>query len=200
MGIRNTAIITIATIGLFLLTSCSISFQAPSTNSSSGQGITAPVKVVQGPSHATIVLLPVTIHGKGPFIFELDTGASTSLIAPSLVQQFNLSQTGHAQKISGIGGVQQGAPVSISNWNIGSIRLPSATIYSASMPLERGSSIDGLVGSDIWSRFGKFTLDYNSGTLTVYKQIALSAPMRSEQRFLAFLDSRSAYVGEVAAM
>jgi predicted aspartyl protease len=109
------------------------------------------------------------------FVFELDTGASTSLIAPSLVKQFGLPQAGRSQTISGIGGVQQATPVTISNWQTGPIRLPATTIVSASMPLERGSGLDGLIGSDIWSRFGKFTLDYSSGTLTVYKQIALSA-------------------------
>lgn len=165
MGVR-----TIAIMGIFLLTSCSVGL--PSTPTS--QNITEPVKVVHGSGHATAVLLPVTIHGKGPFVFELDTGASTSLIAPSLVKQFGLPQAGRSQTISGIGGVQQATPVTISNWQTGPIRLPATTIVSASIPLERGSGLDGLIGSDIWSRFGKFTLDYSSGTLTVYKQIAIA--------------------------
>jgi hypothetical protein len=104
MGVR-----TIAIMGIFLLTSCSVGL--PSTPTS--QNITEPVKVVHGSGHATAVLLPVTIHGKGPFVFELDTGASTSLIAPSLVKQFGLPQAGRSQTISGIGGVQQATPVTV---------------------------------------------------------------------------------------
>jgi predicted aspartyl protease len=160
--------------GLLLLVVC-----ATSASASAGQGITENVKVEQGKNHATAVLLSVTIHGQGPFTFELDTGASTSLISPSLVQQFGLQSTGKSQTISGIGGVQQAAPVSVSNWNIGSIRLPTAVIVSATIPHERGSGLDGLIGSDIWSRFGKFTLDYSNSTLTVYQQIAVSPRLRT---------------------
>jgi aspartyl protease len=138
--------------------------------------ITEHIKVVHGSGHATAVLPPVTIHGKGPFFFMLDTGASTSLIDPSLVKQFGLPQAGRAHTISGIGGVQQATPMTVSNWHTGPIRLPTATIVGATIPHERGSGLDGLLGSDIWSSFGKFTLDYSNGTLTVYKQIALSTP------------------------
>jgi Aspartyl protease len=156
--------------GLLLLVACSCSL-SPSTS----QQFTENVRVVRGPNNATAVLLPVMIHGQGPFTFELDTGASTSLIAPSLVQRLKLQSAGKTQTISGIGGVQQATPVSISNWNTGPIRLPTANIVSAVIPHERGSNLEGLIGSDIWSRFGKFTLDYNSGTLTVYKQIATAS-------------------------
>ncbi|HEY4386565.1 MAG TPA: retropepsin-like aspartic protease, partial [Ktedonobacteraceae bacterium] len=154
---------------------CTSSFSTPSNSTPSNQGITEHVKVVHGSNAATAVLLAVTIHGQGPFTFELDTGASVSLISPSLVQRFGLHTIGKPQSISGIGGVQQATPVSISNWHAGPIQLPAVNIVSATIPHERGSGLDGLVGSDIWSRFGKFTLDYTNGTLTVYKQIATSS-------------------------
>ena len=160
---------SVALAGLLLLATYSCS-----SSSTTSQGITEHVKVVQGHNHATAVLLPVTIHGQGPFLFELDTGASTSLIALSLVQRLGLPSAGRTQTISGIGGVERAAPVSISNWTTGPIRLPAAVIFSAAIPHSRGSGFEGLLGSDIWSRFGTFTLDYSSGTLTVYKQIATS--------------------------
>lgn len=157
-------------------------FLAACAGASTSQEVTAHVRVVQGPNHATAVMLPVTIHGQGPFTFELDTGASTSLLAPTLVQRFGLHTTGKTQTISGIGGVQKATPVSISQWSTGPIRLPAATIVSSAIPHERGSGLDGLIGSDIWSRFGKFTLDYNSSTLTVYQQIAMSSSSLRRER------------------
>jgi predicted aspartyl protease len=119
-------------VWLLLVVSC-----GSSSSTATSQGITEQVKVVQGRNHATAVLLPVTIHGQGPFTFELDTGASTSLIARALVQRLGLHAAGPAQKISGIGGVQQAIPVSVSNWTTGPIRLPTAVIVSASIPTER---------------------------------------------------------------
>ena len=158
---------------LLPLAACTISINSPS-NTTTGQGITENVQVVQGQNGATLVLLPVTIHGKGPFTFALDTGASTSLISTSLAQQLGLPANGNSQPISGIGGVEQAVFVNISNWNTGQIKLPAISIASAPIPHDRGSNFEGLLGSDIWNRFGKFTLDYSSGTLTVYKQIALT--------------------------
>ncbi|HEX6778245.1 MAG TPA: retropepsin-like aspartic protease [Ktedonobacterales bacterium] len=159
---------------LLPLAACTISFNSPN-NTTNGQGISEDVQVVQGQNGATLVLLPVTIHGKGPFTFALDTGASTSLISSSLAQQLGLPTNGNSQPISGIGGVEQAVFVNISNWNTGQIKLPAISIASAPIPHDRGTNFDGLLGSDIWNRFGKFTLDYSSSTLTVYKQIA-SAP------------------------
>lgn len=151
-----------------------------SSASYSTQGISEHVNVVTGPNGATAVLLPVTIHGQGPFTFELDTGASTSLIAAELARQLSLPIAGSSQPIRGIGGVEQTTPVTVSNWSTGPINLPKATIASAQIPHELGEGLQGLIGSDIWHQFGKFTLDYSSGTLTVYKQMAL-APL--DRRF-----------------
>ena len=157
---------------LLPLAGCSISFGTSSNTNT--QGITEHVNVVQGQDNSTLVLLPVTIHGKGPFTFALDTGASTSLIAASLAQRLGLQPTGNSQPITGIGGVEQAVFVKVSNWNTGPIKLPSVSIASAAIPHSEGSNLQGLLGSDIWSRFGKFTLDYSAGTLTVYKQIAFA--------------------------
>ncbi len=170
------------------LAACALPIQITTSSGNSGPGISEDVKVVQGQDGATLVLASVTIHGKGPYTFALDTGASTSLISRDLAERLDLSQAGGTEPISGIGGVTQAVPVQIDNWHTGPINLPSMTIASAAFPHERSSAdFQGLLGSDIWSRFGKFTLDYDAGTLTVYRQIAL-AP----EGFLALLDRRQA--------
>jgi predicted aspartyl protease len=160
---------------LLALSACSVSIGTVPASTTTGPGISEPVQVVQDQSGATLVLAPVTIHGKGPYTFAVDTGASTSLISSSLAQQLGLPVAGNAEPISGIGGVTQAVPVQVSDWHTGSIRLPPVTIASTAIPRERGSTnFQGLLGSDIWSKFGKFTLDYSSSTLTVYQQIALA--------------------------
>lgn len=182
---RRLLVLMVAFVFLLLpLAACTLSINSPNTTTN-GQGISENVQVVQGQNGATLVLLPVTIHGKGPFNFALDTGASTSLISTSLTKQLGLPSNGNSQPISGIGGVEQAEFVNISNWNTGPIKLPAVSIASAPIPHGSGSDFDGLLGSDIWNRFGKFTLDYSSSTLTVYKQIAL-APDEP----LAWLDRR----------
>jgi hypothetical protein len=159
---------------LLLLSSCVVTIGAPAPAATTGPEISAPVQVVQDQSGATLVLASVKIHGQGPFTFAVDTGASTSLISSSLAARLHLPQVGGPEPISGIGGVTQAIPVRVSNWNTGPIRLPTVTVASAAIPHEHGAqSFQGLLGSDIWSKFGKFTLDYSSSTMTVYQQIAL---------------------------
>lgn len=173
--LSTVALLLLSCVLVFSLVACTITIGNGPSSATPGPGISEHVQVVQGQGGATLVLAPVTIQGQGPFTFAIDTGASTSLISSSLAQRLGLPQVGGPESISGIGGVTEAIPVQISNWNTGPIRLPSMTIASASITRERGSGdLEGLLGSDIWSRFGRFTLDYSSGTLTVYNQIALA--------------------------
>ena len=164
---------------LFALTGCSIHIGSPSAGAAgtSINGTTEPIKVMQGQNGATLVLLPVTINGKGPFTFALDTGASTSLIDQPLARQLNLPQNGSPQPIAGVSGKEQAIPVKVSAWSVGTkIRLPASTIASANLfASQRGSGMQGLLGSDIWTQFGKITIDYSAQTLTVYKQFSGAA-------------------------
>lgn len=127
------------------------------------------VRIVHGGQESTTVLISVTINGKGPFTFAVDTGASTSLVDTDVSNQVGLSAVGRAQSIQGVGGVERAVPVRPSNWNAGSIKLPALTIFAAQLPSgRRGSNLEGLLGSDVWNSIGRFTLDYRSSTLTVY--------------------------------
>ncbi len=164
---------------LLVLAACTVTIGEPPSSTETGEGITEDVEVVQGQDGATLVLADVVIHGKGPYTFALDTGASTSLISSDLAQRLDLPQAGGPEPISGIGGVTQAIPVQVDKWSIGPINLPAMTIASAEIPQRQGNvNFQGLLGSDLWSRFGKFTLDYEAGTLTVYKQIALAPAAR----------------------
>lgn len=161
---------------LLTLAACSIHIgsSANASGNNNNNGTTVQVKVAHGQDGATLVLLPVTINGQGPFTFALDTGASTSLIDQPLAQQLKLPQNGTPQPIAGVSGKEQAIPVKVDNWSVGKkIKLPSSTVSSADLfASQRSAGIQGLIGSDIWTQFGKITIDYNAQTLTVYKQLA----------------------------
>lgn len=165
------AIVTLALIGL--LAACTTITLGGPTISTSGPGITINVKVVHGEDNSTMVVLPVTINGHGPYDFALDTGAATSLIDTPLAQQLGLPQNGSPAPIQGVSGSELAVPVLVNSWHIEKLKLPKMTIQSANLfTTQRGAGIQGLIGSDIWNRFGSFTLNYSDGTLTVPKQIA----------------------------
>lgn len=158
---------------LLALAACSIHIGSSANASGNNNGTTVQVKIAHGQDDAALVLLPdITINGQGPFTFALDTGASTSLIDQPLARKLNLPQNGTPQPIAGVSGKEQAVPVKVNDWNIGkNIKLPSSTVSSADLfASQRSAGLQGLIGSDIWSQFGKITIDYDAQTLTVYKQ------------------------------
>lgn len=162
---------------LGLLAACSVQLtpQGGGSPSSSASGVTIPVKVVVGQNGATVILLPVTIDGSGPYNFALDTGASTSLVDTPLAQRLNLQPVGTPAPISGIASTTPAQPIRITHWHIEGLTLPADTAVAADLSgSERGSGLQGLVGSDVWRQLGTVTINYNAQTLTVPRQGALA--------------------------
>lgn len=161
---------------LGLLAGCSLQLgSTPPTSSSAPSGTTIPIKVVVGPNGATVILLPVTIDGSGPYNFALDTGASTSLVDTPLARKLNLQKVGTPAPISGIASTTPAQPIRITNWHIESLTLPADTAVAADLSgSERGSGLQGLVGSDVWRKIGTITINYSAQTLSVKHQGSLA--------------------------
>lgn len=154
----------------FTLAGCSTSFLRPVTLAETpAHGITAPAEIRHGAQGATLVIVQVMIHGQGPYPMAVDTGASLTLIDLALADRLGLKPVGPDENITGVGGVEQVTPVGISKWSLGKATLPSMTITSAPLlDLKRSAQVDGLLGSDVFSRIGAITIDYASGEVTLY--------------------------------
>ena len=172
---RVVGLLALILTAMAMLSGCSVQIgQVDQVGPSNGT--TASVQVVDDQAGGVTVLAPVMIAGHGPYIFVVDTGASVSLINRSLANQLHLQVSGSAQQVEGIGGVQTVIPVQISGWNLGQIKLPTTKIdktYFSSQEL--GGNAMGLLGSDIWNKFGAVTIDYINQTITVYKQLSRSS-------------------------
>lgn len=118
---------------------------------------------------ATLVVVPVSIGGEGPFPFILDTGASTSAISSDLVERLGLEATGESSQVNGVVGSAQVPLVQVPEWSVGSASLRAADLGSFDFPVPEGSSVGsqlaGLLGSDQLSRFGSVTIDYEGAEL-----------------------------------
>ena len=157
-----------AALVALLLTGCGSNLGGSGAGSGHGRQMSEQVRVVRGPQGSVTVLMPVTIEGRGPYTFALDTGASNSLVDTTVAEQVGLPSAGGQQAIGGVGGVERALPVRISRWSSGPITFPPVTAFAAQLPTSRrNGGLRGLVGSDVWSKLGSFTLDYRTGTLTV---------------------------------
>lgn len=123
------------------------------------------VSVVKGQVEETT---NVCLNGKGPFPFIIDTGAAFSVVATQLANQLDLPHIGPAERAGGIGCTLSTQPVSISSWSVGGVPLTPQNLVATTQPYfgVKGQP-DGLVGSDVLSRFGAVRLDFAAKTLTL---------------------------------
>jgi hypothetical protein len=132
-----------------------------------GGGTRFPVTVSTRQSQ-TAALANVCIDGKGPFPFVIDTGAEGSVLASSLAGKLGLPKIGAPVPIGGAGCSANARISRLASWDVAGLALqPQAVIY-LKIPLFGGrGQPDGLLGSDVWSRFGAMRLDFARGRVTV---------------------------------
>ncbi len=123
------------------------------------------LKIVRSRDGSTAAIAKVFIHGR-PYAFLIDTGATKTVVNFALARQLGLKRVGRATKVAGVGCISKSQRVRISNWRIGSQRLPTITGDSVKIPFTGGKAF-GLLGSDVLSRFGAVAIDYAHGTLTL---------------------------------
>lgn len=108
-----------------------------------------------------IALVPVTIDGKGPFTFAIDTGASQSLVDSSVAKKLRVPATGNKHPVAGITNVTNVKTLRVAHWSVGGVKLPATTIVETNLPFGNASGgVQGLLGSDMLSQFDVITIDY----------------------------------------
>src|SRR5919201_2260592 len=84
--------------------------------------------------HQVLALVPVTINGKGPFTFALDTGAAQSLVDAALAKRLHATAAGSAGRIAGVNAVTKARLVKVRTWRVGTISLPPTTLVATNLP------------------------------------------------------------------
>jgi predicted aspartyl protease len=157
-----------------VVTACHIGPIAPSQRSPNRQPSraatthTVPLDVRSDGNGGIIALVRVSIDGRGPFLFALDTGASTSLLDTDVATRIGVRPiSGAVQSVHGIAGVLDAKRIRIGSWRVGSVRLPSSVILTADVSFGPGPAPAGLLGSDVLSAFRVVTIDYRGEALTL---------------------------------
>jgi predicted aspartyl protease len=130
------------------------------------EGSAIPMEVRDGAFDGTLLFVPVTIDGQGPFSFVLDTGATNTTIDASLADELGLPETGLEGEVTGVTGEGVGTGVEIASWELGDIALDERTILAIDLgDGDDGLGVDGLLGGDVLVGFGSITVDYDEGIL-----------------------------------
>jgi predicted aspartyl protease len=116
-----------------------------------------------------LALVPVTINGKGPWAFAIDTGASQSLVDSQVAKELAVQKTGAKQKIAGVASVTKVAAIKVRDWRVGKVKLPATTVVEANLPFGNArGGVQGLLGSDMLSQFDVVTIDYDRSRLLLH--------------------------------
>jgi predicted aspartyl protease len=126
---------------------------------------TVPIFVFHSKKGGTEAFAKVIIHGHA-FPFLIDTGASTTLVNPTLAHRLHLKTVGRPHTFCGVTSCATARRVRLKRWSISGVPLPSAVVSSAPIVGTGGFGF-GLLGSDVLSRFGSVTINYSGKTLTL---------------------------------
>jgi hypothetical protein len=107
-------------------------------------------------------LAPIRFDGSGAQLFVVDTGAAVSAVSRLLARSLRLMAAQHSVSVSGFGCRVTLAEVRSGRWTLGSASLAPRLI--AMLPAS-GVKVDGLVGSDVLSRFGAVVIDYRGAPM-----------------------------------
>ena len=90
-----------------------------------------------------------------------------ALIAVSLFLAFVRRLSGY--RVAGIASVSNVAALRVRDWRIGDVRLPATTVVEANLPFGNADGgVQGLIGSDMLSRFDVVTIDYQHEQLRLH--------------------------------
>jgi predicted aspartyl protease len=133
----------------------------------SANPLTVPVGIVHS-AGINAVLVGICVNGLGPFPFVVDTGAAVTVFSETLATRLKLARTGASEEIGAIDCNVTARQVGIRNWTIGGRLLAPQNALSLEFPrAPLVTSIDGLIGSDLLSRFGAIRIDYQTQELTL---------------------------------
>lgn len=126
--------------------------------------------------HVGRVTVPVTINGKGPFRFIVDTGANHSTITPDLVQKLGLQPSEAASIVlDGITGSAQVTFVNIDRLQAGEMTIEATAMPVVSADIMGGA--DGILGAAGFTT-NSLMVDFQHNRVAISRNVA--AAVRTE--------------------
>ncbi len=149
---------------------CEIRFDDPKRVESFGRNAKTEVPIRLASPAKPLILVDVHANGRGPFQFAIDTGTSTTAIAPELAKELGVES-------SPVGaGTTGGAPIDFSAGMLQSFQLGGAKIdnmpvvvadFFTMLNAAIGAKLDGIVGYNFLRNY-RVVIDYPGEMLTLF--------------------------------
>jgi hypothetical protein len=124
-----------------------------------------------------VPVVSVTIGGKGPYRFLVDTGAAGhGRISPALAEALGLAVAGEALAGDGSGRTQTRKTYRVESLELGGVRFSGLQLAEVGLPRGRLQGLDGILGLGLFASH-LLTLDYPGKTLSLSRAaLPQSAP------------------------
>jgi predicted aspartyl protease len=116
-------------------------------------------------ANTSLIVVPVTINGHGPYRFLLDTGASTTILSAAVADNLKIPLRRRAAILTA-GRTVDVSIRAIRTLNVGGAQLVNIAIAVGDIDLMRKLKVDGLLGTDYLRRF-KVDIDYLGKVLKI---------------------------------
>ncbi|HYR23077.1 MAG TPA: retroviral-like aspartic protease family protein [Chthoniobacterales bacterium] len=149
---------------------CEIRFDGPKWVENFGRSAKTEVPIRLASPAKPLLLVDVHANGRGPFQFAIDTGTSTTAIAPELAKQLGVESSPVGASTTG------GVPVDFSAGSLQLFQLGGAKIDNMAVVVADffemlntaiGAKLDGIVGYNFLRNY-KVVIDYPGETLTLF--------------------------------
>lgn len=139
------------------------------------------------------VVAPVSVNGRGPFRFIVDTGANRSVLSRTLAEQLGLTPSGSSE-VHSVHGVTVAPVVDVASLRYGSLSLVGAPMPILDGPMFSGEQgllgVDGMRGRRLRMDFRRNCIEISDSRTS--PRLAGWATVRGELRFghLVLLEGR----------
>jgi predicted aspartyl protease len=115
-----------------------------------------------------LILVPAVLDGEGPYIFAVDTGASTTVVSSELAQLLGIKSASIPQ-LTGAGGTADVSAGVVSQLSVGGVRAENLEVvvvdFLPALSQAVSTKLDGIVGYNFLKKF-RVTIDYPNETLS----------------------------------
>jgi predicted aspartyl protease len=113
----------------------------------------------------SLVVVPVTLNGAGPYKFLLDTGATNTIVSSRVADHLKIQAFRHATLLTAGGELPITVRI-VKTVKIGSVEITDMQIAVAEADVFRKLEVDGIIGADCLKQF-KISIDYTRRMLTM---------------------------------
>ena len=141
--------------------------QAPEQTAVASNIVTTKIKL----DDLSMIIVPVSINGSGPYDFLLDTGSAKTIVDQSLADELGLPRGGE-KNIVGVLASTKMSVVHVDSLSVAGATVPGGDIFGSDHPAIVTGKVRGVLGEDFLQNFDVL-IDYR------HQVIRLDAPLGS---------------------